>query len=504
MINWKIRYSRILASHPELFDGSLSVLEVGSGDRGVAQYVKRKVTGLEPRFGPELDPWLDPVTGSIFEIPFPEGHFDLVLCVDVFEHLPAGERPRALGELLRVARRKTIVSCPCDPIAAEGERHLAELFRGTPYGIPQWLAEHFQHGLPSVGSMVRAIHDTGLRFEIEGNEGMLQHYGGILLDHFFPIAGRLSQLHDRKSLAGAPLGRGAADLYYSYIYTIHGRKEGTPAGPSVSALLPQSAEVSTADAVSAQSPRARVYCVTHKGTAPESLGNLVPIFAGPVAQDAPGGAVTDIPRVAPRLRNSRWSELSAMYRIWRDGQRTPVVGFCHYRRLFDFRPGVHEARETVIASAEMPAHANDFFDAAVIDSATADAIIVPPQVRLEEPSVWHQYCVVHDADDWCRILGKLSARHPHLVPYSLSQFDSPLLYANNMFILRWERFDELCRLWFDVLGEFEQEVPVHRGSAYQDRDVSFLAERLFDIWLRYRVDQGTRLIETPIFFVRDA
>jgi SAM-dependent methyltransferase len=51
---------------------------------------------------------------SAFELPFPDGEFDLVLFLEVLEHLPA---PRlALDEARRVCRGELVASVPREPI----------------------------------------------------------------------------------------------------------------------------------------------------------------------------------------------------------------------------------------------------------------------------------------------------------------------------------------------------------------------------------------------------
>ena len=496
MINWKVRYARILEKFPELFDRNVSLLEVGSGDRGIAQYLKRPVTGLEPQFGQERDPWLVPVNGSIFEIPFGDRSFDTVLCIDVFEHLPREDRVRAMKELTRVAARQVLVSCPCDPFAMDAERQLAQTFQRSTGNVPQWLAEHLSNGLPGVGDMLAAIAQTGHPFTVEGNEGLMQHFGGIFLDYFFPIASSFQQIHERKGTVHAPLAAGASDLYYSYLFTID-------------VAMRAAAEPGTAPLPAALAPGTppegslKVFAVSHKSIEPGSTGWITPIFAGPAADEAPANALTDILPNGERLLNSRWSELSAMYRVWREGPVAEAVGFCHYRRYLNFGSSTLAPREVNIRKSNLRASISVRPDDASLAALRDGAILTAPPIVFPFP-VWIQYNLFHHPDDWCRILGMLSRRYPHLIASALAHFESKELYANNLFVMRWDCFDELCRLWFDVLREFEALVPASRGSSYQNRDVSFLAERVFDIWLRYRISQGTPCRTFPIFYVEDA
>src|SRR5262249_31681485 len=133
--------------------------------------------------------------------------------------------------------------------------------------------------------------------------------------------------------------------------------------------------------------------------------------------------------------------------------------------------------------------------------AKENVVICPRRVNLGM-TVWDQYCESHNTEDFCWIISIISSKYPFLRPYISEQLNSVSMYSYNMFITNWELFDQICSLWFDILQEFELHKPRVSISSYQARDISFLAERIFDIWLRYRVASGTRVIEVPIFFIK--
>ena len=276
-LNWRVRYCKVLDQNRDLFDKSKSVLEAGSGSIGVAPYLQRKVVGLEPNFSAPIDKWIEPVCGSILDIPFADRSFDIVLCVDVLEHLSEMSRARAISELIRCARSKVIISCPCGASAEEGERHLAELFQRTGLGVPGWLTEHLENGLPSVGSIVEPLINTGLPFEITGNESMNQHFAGILLDSFFPLSQDLNIRQASKTPFAPPVGETEWQSYYSYMFTINidAEKRTRPRHDFAS---------STAGG------GARIYSVYHKPWPAAHLGQIIPLFAGPAAASAPSDA----------------------------------------------------------------------------------------------------------------------------------------------------------------------------------------------------------------------
>ena len=58
-------------------------------------------------------PWANASVASVTELPFEDDSFDLVLCLEVLEHLT--EPDAALEELARVSRNDVVVSVPHEP-----------------------------------------------------------------------------------------------------------------------------------------------------------------------------------------------------------------------------------------------------------------------------------------------------------------------------------------------------------------------------------------------------
>jgi SAM-dependent methyltransferase len=79
------------------------------------------------------------VQGSALTLPFTDDSFDLVLCIEVLEHLPDPEQ--ALREIARVASDAVVVSVPWEPVWRIGNlargRYVADL-GNTPGHIQHW------------------------------------------------------------------------------------------------------------------------------------------------------------------------------------------------------------------------------------------------------------------------------------------------------------------------------------------------------------------------------
>lgn len=84
-------------------------------------------------------PSVDAAVASLYELPFADDSFDLVLCLEVLEHL---DRPQeGLAELARVSRREVVVSVPFEPYFRIGSllrgNHLRRL-GNHPEHVNQW------------------------------------------------------------------------------------------------------------------------------------------------------------------------------------------------------------------------------------------------------------------------------------------------------------------------------------------------------------------------------
>jgi SAM-dependent methyltransferase len=144
MLNWLTRY---VPAASAVLDDAGSILDVGCGPHGLACLAPDvPFVGADIAFPGTPAPSMVPVVlepGPL--LPFPDGAFDTVLCLDVLEHVPSAERAPLLAELARVAARRIVLACP-----SESAQPLDNLLRerlGEP--LPDWLVEHDERGLPT-------------------------------------------------------------------------------------------------------------------------------------------------------------------------------------------------------------------------------------------------------------------------------------------------------------------------------------------------------------------
>jgi len=95
--------------------GGESALDVGARDGFVSLLLTGrfdKVTALDLSLPNIEHPAVVCVQGDVCRLAFPDNAFDLVLCAEVLEHLPADKLRRACAELARVTRRHLVIGVP--------------------------------------------------------------------------------------------------------------------------------------------------------------------------------------------------------------------------------------------------------------------------------------------------------------------------------------------------------------------------------------------------------
>src|SRR3954468_13536002 len=100
--------------------------------------------------------------GSGMDLPYEDRSFDVVTSLDTLEHIPAEEREKFLGELIRTARHAVVMINPVQSLEADlAEETLDEYIRWILDAQQEQLAEHRQYGLPDMETTVRAFQAQG-------------------------------------------------------------------------------------------------------------------------------------------------------------------------------------------------------------------------------------------------------------------------------------------------------------------------------------------------------
>jgi 2-polyprenyl-3-methyl-5-hydroxy-6-metoxy-1,4-benzoquinol methylase len=141
-----------------------SVLEVGSGGLGIAPYLGRKVVGLDIKFTQPVHPLLTTKIGKAEQIPYPDKSFEVVMAVDVLEHLSKEKREKVVKEMKRVAKKEIIIAVPTGKLAQEQDKQLALEYQKRNHKDFPFFTDHQKCGLPEVEEIANML-EANVRIE---------------------------------------------------------------------------------------------------------------------------------------------------------------------------------------------------------------------------------------------------------------------------------------------------------------------------------------------------
>ncbi len=185
-------------------------------------------------------------------------------------------------------------------------------------------------------------------------------------------------------------------------------------------------------------------------------------------------------------KNPTYSELTAMYWAWKNLKKlhpeVKYIGLCHYRRFFAFDERKFFTPD-IPASEDTISHYKLDTDKIIRTLESGKIILVKPDTFPY--SVKAHYCICHISDNYRATQEVIHEKFPDYYDAFLDVMEhSNKLSARNMFIMKWEDFERYCEWLFAVLSEIDNRVHYQDYGTYQKRVPAFIAERLFNVYVR--------------------
>lgn len=195
-------------------------------------------------------------------------------------------------------------------------------------------------------------------------------------------------------------------------------------------------------------------------------------------------------------KNPYFCELTSLYWAWKNLKDVDIIGLSHYRRYFDFHHQCHALFPVEVFSEKNLEELDLSIPDNIIDKVQGGAIVVAQPKRLPY-SIKIDYCVNHNSEDF-RTLENLI--HSEGDGIYIRAFDTVMNKSNklrpfNMFIMKWDDFDNYCKWLFNILFQLENKIDITNYNTMQSRIWGFMGERLFNVWLKAN---NKKLISLPI------
>jgi len=168
---------------------SLRILEVGANTHKLLGRLlpNDQIVYLDLEIPLDMQGQDDFIVGDATELTLLDASFDVVVALDVFEHIPNVRRDAFIYHTSRVARLLTIIGAPFDfTYVVEAEREVlcfwSSLF-DTPY---RWLAEHAENGLPNLDLTRKSMVSMGYHLHTL-QHGNLELWKAFIKGHFSEV-----------------------------------------------------------------------------------------------------------------------------------------------------------------------------------------------------------------------------------------------------------------------------------------------------------------------------
>ncbi|WIM39765.1 methyltransferase domain-containing protein [Paenibacillus sp. PK4536] len=167
---------------------SFRILEVGANEhRNLEKFLPDDIiTYLDIELPEHLlnDPQY--ILGDATDMKFEDDQYDVVVALDVFEHIPSEKRNQFIDELQRVSKEFFIITAPFDsPTVVQAEIAANSIYKGIFGKDFIWLQEHRDNGLPHLDSLENYLRSKkDITYKIIGH-GNVDIWEKMMKIHFF-------------------------------------------------------------------------------------------------------------------------------------------------------------------------------------------------------------------------------------------------------------------------------------------------------------------------------
>lgn len=205
-------------------------------------------------------------------------------------------------------------------------------------------------------------------------------------------------------------------------------------------------------------------------------------------------------------KNKNYGELTGHYWVWKNflpQADAKYVGFCHYRRFFDFN--LHQMPNVPF----MPILASDFektfenyTQENILKCVDDYDIILTQKYRFDE-EILVQYMKYHPGSDINLALNTIKDFSPEYYLHALKFITAKEMYACLQFIMKKELMEEYMQWMFGFLSLLEERADWSKYDEYMTvRMPAYIAERFFNVWLDYNVSKrGLKVLESSSYLL---
>ncbi|MBD8500992.1 class I SAM-dependent methyltransferase [Paenibacillus arenosi] len=206
----RYKSAEIMINHLRPGSEKLKILEVGANEhQNLERFLPNdEITYLDISLPDELLSNPKYVLGDATKMDFCDESFDIVVALDVFEHIPSELREQFLSELTRVSSLGFVLTAPFHSYElGRAEQRVNAVYKALHGKDFIWLQEHFDNGLPVLDETLSFLTSNKIKFKTFSH-GDLDIWERMMNVHFVAAADTRLNIY-----------RDQMDIYYnSQIY----------------------------------------------------------------------------------------------------------------------------------------------------------------------------------------------------------------------------------------------------------------------------------------------
>lgn len=235
----------------------------------------------------------------------------------------------------------------------------------------------------------------------------------------------------------------------------------------------------------------KILNITHGNNSYYSNGCFFPIKAGSssldIASDDSGDNIS--------TRNPYYCEMTAIYWAWKNLKDTDIIGISHYRRYILDRLYLTKIWYGIdIARLEKYNFCTTRWELSLQEY----DIICPKKHPFGPLTCKEQYELYHDKHDLEILKEVIADLSSDALPALEKYYQDHDSFICNIFITKWEEFDNYCKWIFPILFETERRLSCE--GLLEKRVIGYLSERLLNVYIEYK---KLRVCEYPMLLILD-
>ncbi|MDB5193393.1 MAG: hypothetical protein JWQ96_2956 [Segetibacter sp.] len=238
----------------------------------------------------------------------------------------------------------------------------------------------------------------------------------------------------------------------------------------------------------------KLYTAYHKSAFLPAADYVIPIQVGAVSATSKLDMIRDDEGENISKYNSFFSELTALYWIWKQADRSEseAWGICHYRRYFTLdKCKLFFIKKSRVYYQFNPENLESVLSKQLYNK--LEELLEENDVILQRPTYAHKkqgkvytieqaYSIAHDPEDWKTTVNVLLEKYAEYSQSIDSFCKQTKMSYYNMMVARWNVWEEYLTWVFDILFEVQRRIKIDEDP-YQARVFGFLSERLLNLYV---------------------